>query len=450
MLSRRDLFRLGCCSAATVGLRNFSRFGWMNAMAAQAAPSTGYRALVCVFLFGGNDANNMVIPMDSTRFNAYTNLRKDLALPGSSLLPTPVGTELYGFHPKLSGLQKLFTAGNAAVVANVGTLVQPLTRADYLAHKPAPNNLFSHADQQLQWQTSVSNGVSTSGWAGRVADKIEYRNAPSTFPTIVSVSGNVIFGTGAQTSPGTVIPGAQLGLKGFDNSSASVARQLALQQLLTLPTGATLVQDASSTMSNGLTNAATLAKALNGAPALKTVFPNTSLGLQLQEVARIIQARQALQMNRQIFFCSLGGFDTHTAELNSHDALYDQVSQALSAFYQATVADLNIPQDITTFTESDFCRTFQPNTGHGTDHAWGSHHLVIGGAVNGGKIYGQFPQFVLGAADDSGSEGRWIPTISLDQYGATLASWFGVTSQQDLATVFPNLSNFKTSNLGFV
>lgn len=208
MLSRRDLIRLGCCSAATVGLRNFSRFGWMNAMAAQAAPSTGYRALVCVFLFGGNDANNMIIPMDSARFHAYTNLRKDLALPGSSLLPTPVGTELYGFHQKLSGVQKLFTAGNAAVVANVGTLVRPLTRIQYTKNQaPAPNNLFSHADQQLQWQTSVPNGVSTSGWAGRVADKIEYRNSPSTFPTIVSVSGNAIFGTGAQTAPGTVIPG---------------------------------------------------------------------------------------------------------------------------------------------------------------------------------------------------------------------------------------------------
>jgi uncharacterized protein (DUF1501 family) len=330
----------------------------------------------------------------------------------------------------------------------VGTLVVPLTRAQYLAGNIAlPENLFSHSDQQLQWQ-ATSAAQNGTGWGGRVADKIAWMNAPATFPAFLSVAGNAMIGQGGDTTPATVIPGAPLNLTGFSNTTADNARQLALQQLLTLDTGAALVQQASTTMQQGLGDSAILQKAISGATALTTAFPKTSIGAQLQQIAQVIQARNELGMKRQIFFCSLGGFDTHTAQLNTQDTLFAQLDAAVAAFVSAT-AELGVENNVTTFTESDFARTLQPNTNGGTDHAWGSHHVVLGGAVQGGDVYGQFPELALGGPNDAGSAGRWIPTTALDQYGATLASWFGVVST-DLSYVFPNLANFPASNVGFL
>jgi len=218
--------------------------------------------------------------------------------------------------------------------------------------------------------------------------------------------------------------------------------------MLTTQTGVSLVQAANSTVSNSISDAAALAAALAKSTKLKTVFPATGLGAQLQQVAEIIQVQSELGMERQIFFCSLGGFDTHAGELETHDSLYPQLSPALAAFYAAT-QELNLAQNVTTFTESDFSRTFQPTTADGSDHAWGSHHLVLGGAVKGGQIFGKFPAFQLGGPNDADTRGRWIPTTSIDQYGATLCSWFGIPPSA-LATVFPNLANFPTANLGFL
>jgi uncharacterized protein (DUF1501 family) len=273
-------------------------------------------------------------------------------------------------------------------------------------------------------------------------------NAPSTFPAFLSVAGNAAIGQGGDTTPATVIPGAPLELTGFGSSAADNARKLALQQLLTLDTGAALVQQASTTMQNGLSDSSTLQKALSGASPLTTAFPKSALGAQLQQIAQIIQVRNELGMKRQIFFCSLGGFDTHTAQLNTQDTLFAELDAALAAFVSAT-QELGVENAVTTFTESDFARTMQPNTNGGTDHAWGSHHMVIGGAVAGGDVYGSFPEFALGGPNDAGTAGRWIPTIALDQYGATLASWFGVGST-DLSYVFPNLASFPGANVGFM
>jgi uncharacterized protein (DUF1501 family) len=429
MFSRRGFVRLG---AATVGSLALRPFGLLPALAQGSGPD--YRALVCIFLYGGNDSNNTVLPMDDASFSAYTSIRGQLALTSADLtatLTTASGNPV-AFHAKLAELASLFSSKELAVVANVGSLVQPLTRALYQAQQaPVPVNLFSHSDQQLQWQTSIAQGSSATGWAG-----------------FLSVAGNSLMGAGAQTQPVEMTPGQSLQLKGFNSSAQSQARWDALNNLLTLDSGIALAQAANDTVASTISDATALGGALSKAAALKTVFPRTSIGEQLQQVAQIIQVQATLGMRRQIFFCSLGGFDTHTNELNTHNSLYPQLSPAIAAFYDAT-EELGMAQNVTTFTESDFSRTLQPTSGDGSDHAWGSHHLVLGGAVQGGQVYGKFPTFALGGSDDADTRGRWIPTTSIDQYGATLCSWFGIP-QSALATVFPNLANFSAGQLGFL
>jgi len=458
-VTRRDFIRASCCTAAALGVASsFSRFGLVNAL---AQSSTDFRALVCIFLFGGNDSNNLLIPNDAAGYANYLSARKaisagGLALDQSTLLPITsktqqVGTNSFGLHGNLPEVQTLFNNGNLAFLANVGTLVAPTTRAQYTQlTQTVPSNLFSHADQQTQWQTSEPNSFGTTGWAGRIADAVEPAfNASSMFPPITTVAGTAIFCTGQQTQPYAIIPGTTPGLTGFDNSAPSTARLAALQQLLTFDTGISLVQAASSITSNSLADSKILSAALASAPTLATVFPaNNSLAAQLKQVAQIISVRAALGLSRQVFFCSLGGFDTHNNQIALQQALFEQLSPAMLAFYNATV-ELNLAQQITTFTMSDFSRTFQPASGGGTDHAWGSVQMIMGGGVAGGDIYGTLPTFTLGGPSDAGSNGRWIPTSSIDQYGATLASWFGVPAAQ-LPQIFPNLANFTTQGLGFL
>ncbi len=446
MLSRRNFIRAGAATVGTLALRPFSL------LPAMAQSAGNYRALVCVFLFGGNDSNNTVVPMDDASFQAYTSIRGSLALTSSELTQTvlSVSNVPYAFHGKLAEVASMFSSKELAVVANAGSLVQPLTRAQYqAAQTPIPLNLFSHADQQLQWQTSIAQGNSPTGWGGRAADYLASQKInASNFPAFLSVAGNTLEGQGTATQPVAIAPGQALTLKGFSSTAASRARLNALTTLLTSDNGLSLAQAANNTMANSITDAAALEAALAKATALKTQFPSTSLGSQLQQVAEIIQVQPYLGMSRQIFFCSLGGFDTHAGELETHNNLYPQLSQALAAFYAAT-EELGVANNVTTFTESDFSRTFQPTTTDGSDHAWGSHHLVLGGAVQGGQIYGQFPQFELGGPNDTDTRGRWIPTTSIDQYGATLCSWFGVPDSA-LATIFPNLANFGSQKLGFL
>ena len=446
MFTRRGFIRVTTASVGSLALRPF---GLLPAMAQSAS---NYRALVCVFLFGGNDSNNTIIPMDDTNYQAYTSIRGSLALTAAELTPTVYSTANapYAFHGKLPDLASLFSSKELAVVANVGSLVQPLTRAQYqAASAPLPNNLFSHSDQQSQWQTSVAQGNSSTGWAGRVADYVESQKMnTSSFPVFFSVAGNALLGTGAATQPVAVAPGGTLQLLGFNSGAPSQGRYDALTSLLTTDSGLSLAQAANNTLANSIDDAANLSNALAKGTPLTTTFPNTTLGQQLKQVAQIIQVASYLGMNRQIFFCSVGGFDTHGGELETHNALYPQVSQAIAAFYSAT-QELGVADSVTAFTESDFSRTFQPTTTDGSDHAWGSHHLVIGGAVQGGQIYGAFPVFELGGPNDTDTRGRWIPTTAIDQYGATLASWFGIPDSA-LPTVFPNFPNFGSQKLGFL
>jgi uncharacterized protein (DUF1501 family) len=438
---------LACCSTAGASLvSGLSKLGLVSAL---AQGTTDYKALVCIFMFGGNDSNNMLVPTDS-RYAQYLQARSVLALPQSQLLPLQMnGQSIYGLHPNMPDMQGYFNNQKSlAIVANVGTLVQPTTQATYVASQNLPQNLFSHSDQQDQWQSAQLAGTPVSGWAGKVADNVQTFNASAQFPPILSISGSPVFCTGITTRPFSMNPGQAPGLAGFDASAASQARYAATQQLLTFDSGLSMVQAANSVTGQAVQFAQVLSAALQSIPPLQTKFPLSYLGQQLQQVAQVISARSALGVQRQIFFCADGGFDTHADQLPQQVQLLSDVSASMSAFYQAT-QELNVPNQVTTFTLSEFSRTLQPSSNGGSDHAWGAHQLILGGAVKGNAIYGTFPTLVVGGPNDADQNGRWIPTTALDQYAATLATWFGVGAT-NLPAIFPNLVNFSTGNLGFL
>jgi uncharacterized protein (DUF1501 family) len=446
--SRRDFLKTTCCSAAAgFAAASFSRFGLVNALAQNA---TDYKALVCVFLFGGNDSNNMVIPYDTAGYNSYKSARGGLALAQGSLLPiTPPSIGLpFALHPRFGAMQSLFNNKQLAVLANVGTLIQPTTASQFRNRGvPVPMNLFSHSDQEAQMQTAILDKVAETGWAGRTADKIQSIYGGN-FPIIISLAGTNIFceGVVAQSIQSNGNP-TQL-LNGFGGGAESTARLSALQSLLTFDNGLSLIQAASTTTGNAIQNGQTLAAALATGTPLATQFPqNSYFASQLKQVAKIIQVRGALGLQRQIFFVSMGGFDTHSGQLAAQDSLFNDMNQSLNAFYQATT-EMGVANNVTTFTLSDFGRTYSPNS-DGTDHAWGSHHLIMGGAVKGGDFYGTFPTLAVNGPDDGTGQGRWVPTTSVDQYAATLAAWFGVAAA-DLPSIFPNLANFPTQTLGIM
>jgi uncharacterized protein (DUF1501 family) len=422
------------------------RLGEISAMA-QSSPN--YKALVCVFLFGGNDANNMIIPLDAARYSAYQAMRPNIALASNVLLPVAAGGGQvpYGLHPRLMNVQRLYNQQKAAMVFNVGTLVQPTTKAN-LNGATLPRNLYSHSDQTSQWQTANPTVSGGSGWGGRMADLLAGSNA-STFPMGVSVNGSAALLQGATARPLNLTPGTALGLSRFGNSTAMNAREAGLQQLLTFDTGMQMIGAASGVMTSAVRGAQAINAALASGTPLTTVFPQTGLGRQLQQVATVMRVRGALGMNKQIFFCGMGGFDNHSDQLPTHDNLMGQLDAALGAFYTSLETDLQLANETTIFTESEFGRTGNPSSSNGSDHAWGSHHFVLGGSVRGGEAYGTFPTHALRGPDDAGSRGLWIPSTGLDQYAATMGAWFGLGSG-DLNTVFPNLRNFTNPNIGFM
>jgi len=448
-ITRRELLRMGAQSlgflAAGGCLGRFSR------LYAAASETNDYRALVCIFMLGGNDGNNLIVPIKTEKqsYSDYIRVRGTIAgLPQNSLgvIATANGKEMYGLHARLDRLRDLYSRGKLAVVANVGTLVRPISREQYQQGAAVPLNLFSHSDQQQQWQMASIPGAPHNGWAGRAADLVSIRSAPSRFPIGVSTAGNSLFLTGEL--PEVSIINGQLGLDGSDGSIAENARDAAFQQIVKFPTGMALIQKANQVTADGLNAAKELNAALSAGSSLKTPFPSTSLGKQLQQVARVMNVRKELGAQRQIFYVAIGDFDTHTDSMRRQDVLLADMAASMSAFYDATL-EMQIERQVVTFTESEFGRTLQPSSGAGTDHAWGSHHLVMGGAVKAADVYGAFPVLALQGPEDVTGRGVWVPTISLDQYGATLASWFGV-ADDSLTKVFPNLGNFSPRKLAFV
>jgi uncharacterized protein (DUF1501 family) len=454
--TRRDLLRYSACGllGRAAFISGFDRFSMVSAMAAPAALPSDYKALVCIFMFGGNDSNNMIVPLDN--YANYATNRGVLALTQAQLLPiTTKSLVKYGLHPNLTAtppnqtsLFSLFQSGALAVVANVGTLTAPIKKADYLAGTH-PSQLFSHSDQQAQWQTSVSTTNSPTGWGGRVADLTQ--NTGATFPEVCSVAGVSVFSIGANAQP-IALPPAPTPL---NQTLRLVQADTAIQQILSIDRNAnapTLVRASGNITQFALNNSALL----SSNPTLTTVFPPTGLGNQLNQVAKLISLRNSLSMKRQIFFCSIGGFDTHTVQLSTQSLLMQQLSDAMAAFYNATL-ELGVSSQVTTFTLSDFSRTFKPAGSAaatvGSDHAWGSHHFVMGDAVKGREFYGTFPDLAVGGNQDadsgSGARGRWIPNTSVDEYAARLASWYGL-SNTDLPLAFPNIGRFAMANLDFM
>lgn len=463
-ISRRTF--LGQSACAGLGLTGaLSTIGTLRLFNAALADgglpmNNDFKALVCLFLYGGNDSNNTLVPRDLSAYQAYARDRGILALPREDLLPLNYagddGRE-FGFHPAMAPLQTLFNNGAMSVVCNVGTLVAPITKAEYLSGGAAvPPHLFSHNDQQVQWQTSVPDSSRKTGWGGRLADLLQGLNQGSDISMNISIAGSNFFQVGEEVLQYHVTPAGSIGLSQSDAPWSPIPEMYqASGQMLQRSFGHLFEQEYAAIMKRAVANDTLLKSVLATVPEHTDLFPLSTLpggGLnrvaaQLRMILRLIEARSSLGMRRQIFFASLGGFDTHDAQLEDHHDLLAELSNAIADFHNAT-AVLQRDQDVTLFTASDFNRTYNSN-GKGSDHAWGGHHFVVGGAVNGGHLYGRMPVLENGGPDDTGSRGSWIPNISTDEMSATLARWFGVP-ESSLYRVLPNIGRFENPNLGFM
>lgn len=454
-LTRRRFLSSVCTAVGMTSLA--STVFDLRRVAAAATLAGDYKALVCVFLYGGNDSNNVLVPR-GTDYPAYAAARGNLALAQATLRPiSPLSGgdgRPWGLHPNLPGLQGLFGQQRLALVANVGPLVAPVTRSEYLAGTAAlPPQLFSHSDQTVHWQTGIPDQPPRTGWGGRVADLLHSLNAGAEVSMSLSLAGNNTFQIGNAVTQYQVSPDGSIGLGWYyDGNEWNHPPSIAIRRLMARSYGNLFQGGYRDVFQRALDQDRLLAAALDAAPPLQTAFPDTDLGRQMRMIARLISVRETLSLRRQVFFCAAGGYDTHDgqvgdqAEVGAHADLLAELDGALSAFYAATV-ELGVASSVTSFTASDFGRTYISN-GEGSDHGWGAHHFVLGGAVSGGRFYGEVPTLAVDGPDDSG-DGRWIPTISVDEYSATLARWFGVAAS-DLPLVLPNLGRFASPDLGFM
>ncbi len=449
-INRREfLRRTGTGAAATAAFAACPGAAFSQVIGT-SAPFPDYKALVCVFLFGGNDSYNMLVPRSNTEYNVYAASRQNMAITQADLLPinplTPDGAD-YGLHPMMADVQTLFETNRAAFISNVGPLIEPTTKDQYQNQSVLlPPQLFSHNDQQDQWSSLRGVNQSKTGWAGRLADLIRTNVTDQQMATNVSLFGNTLLQSADETVAYVMGSEGPIPFTGFDNTTAGQAQRAAFERVLNANYGSIYERGFAEVQRRAVASADLIGNALAGAPILNTVFPISQLGAQLNTVARLIAVRDTLQMQRQIFFVATGGFDSHDDQLLNQPELLGGVSEAMAAFYNATV-ELGVSDMVTSFTQSDFARTLTSN-GDGTDHAWGGNQLVIGDAVAGREMYGIYPRLELDGPDDV-SGGRIIPTTSADQYAATLSRWFGI-SDADLATVAPHIDNFVQRDLGFL
>jgi uncharacterized protein (DUF1501 family) len=463
-VSRRLMLKraaqLGALGAAGPLAMNLAAIG--EAAAAEARDEDDYKALVCIFLLGGNDHANTLVPYDVANYGRYLNIRGAISYRHEDLTPTLIAPRVpqvltdhlqYAFAPQLPRFKILFETGKMATLLNVGPLVTPLTRAQYDGNNralyPLPPKLFSHNDQQSIWQADGSEGA-TVGWGGRFGDLALSGNGHALL-TCISAAGNAVFVSGEQALQYQISPSGAIPVKPIrEPLYASGAIGEALHQLITEPRPHHHFENELAIVAR---RSIEMEAVVNG--ALSGVTMNTNFDLvpgeneladQMKIVARLIGARRALGSRRQVFFVSLGGFDVHSALATKHAELLTKLDEAVAAFYMATV-ELGVADKVTAFTASDFGRTLV-NNGDGSDHGWGSHHFAIGGAVRGGRFYGTAPHISI-ETDDQVGQGRLLPSTASDQYAATLAHWFGVPDDA-LRTVLPNIGNFDRANLGFV
>ena len=424
---------------------------------AQTAP--GYKALLCIYLGGGNDGENTLIRADSAGYGKYAVVRtiaSGINIAQSSLLPiqpTSVATP-FGFHPSCSGLKTLFDQKKLAVVANMGMLVQPSTRSGLTNLSNArPPNLFSHSDQDLAMQSGDHTGFNRVGWGGRISDKLDPFNPGTLFPSLITTNGMKTFTSGRASIPLAVPnnPYFTLYSSGDRQGQFDALRDAALREILAQTRANTYDLAAQVLAEEGLAASSVVFPILKNDKSIVTPFfanLTSSIARQLKTVALMLEGRAATQLNRQVFFANQDRYDTHGGQLGAHATLLGDLSAALLAFQNAVEA-LGLANNVTAFTLSEFGRTFKPAANAGTDHGWGNYAFVLGGAVKGGDFYGTLPTQSLDGPDDMGNAGRWIPTTSLAQYGATLTRWLGL-SEVDLSYVFPTLSAFPNSNVGFM
>ena len=452
-LQRREFLRrssaLGIAGSAAPWALSLASIG----EAAAATAPGDYKALVCVFLYGGNDYGNTLVPYDQASYDAYATIRQTLATPRDTLAATALtptvalgGGRQMALAPQLGKLKTIFDAGKLGVLLNVGTLVQPTTLAQYKAGVQLPPKLFSHNDQQSVWQASSPEGA-TSGWGGRMGDQFLSANGNASF-TCTNVSGNAVFMSGQQAVQYQVSPSGAVAIHGVTKPLyGSQACADALKSLITATDRSHwMEQELNRVVSRSISAQSIVSGALASLAPLATPFDSTnSLASQLQLVAKMIAARGLLGVSRQVYFVSLGGFDMHDLLVAQHPGQLTLIDDALSSFYQATV-ELGVADQVTAFTASDFGRTLTSN-GDGSDHGWGSHHFVVGGAVKGGRFWGSLPSVSV-TADDQVGQGRLLPTTSVDQLAATLATWMGVGASE-LPRVLPQIGNYTQRDLGF-
>jgi uncharacterized protein (DUF1501 family) len=438
MLDRRKFLQFGI----KTGLAGAAMPLWMRlaGVNAYAQSTSGYKAIVCLTLNGGNDGNNSFIPLEAATFQQYASLRQGLALSEGSLLQVQdvVSGANYGFHPSLKNLSSIFSQGNASIIANCGPMDQPLTKAALQQNPNLLPQLFgSHPVSIAQWESATTGGAPTTGWGGRIADHVSSESG--LLPPVLSVSGVSTFTVGASTQSVSMMQSAIGGQPlptGLMDPTLDIAS-------IDASSSNELIQRAAQLRTSSIHLQTILTQSQQAGAGIQTTFPTSPLGQNLQSIAQVINGRQVTEASRQLFYCSTGPYDTHGAQLGTHANLLSDLDASLGAFITA-LQEIGMLQNVLILTLSDFGRTMESNSSAGSDHAWGNHQLVLGGGFQGRRVLGAFPAFDLGGSQDYTGQGVWIPTIATQQIAASAASWFGLSSSQ-IASVFPNLAAFSST-----